>query len=274
MEIAKYSDFFSETEEASELFKIGEIAKYCGVTRKTLLVYEEEGVLTPAYVNPESGFRYYSADNMARVRSIRELQSIGLSLKEIKHYFGEPGNADAYLKRLMDLRDEIDRSIQVLQMRNVKHGDLTIHRIHLPRLVVYASKERCTSTSQIIHNIRKTDVAAVKTGYARKNVEIFTVWFSTDESDLDIMACTPVDDKFDGPERYVLEESEGICIYFRGPYYQLRQPRDLLIKYANDNNLEIAGPLRFAYIDTIFTYGDKLDEYLTKVILPVKSFNS
>lgn len=29
------------------LFKIGEIAKILGVTRKTILVYEEMGLLTP-----------------------------------------------------------------------------------------------------------------------------------------------------------------------------------------------------------------------------------
>ena len=30
------------------LFKIGEIAKILGITRKTILVYEEMGLLTPA----------------------------------------------------------------------------------------------------------------------------------------------------------------------------------------------------------------------------------
>ena len=34
--------------QSEHLFKIGEIAKILGVTRKTILVYEEMGLLTPA----------------------------------------------------------------------------------------------------------------------------------------------------------------------------------------------------------------------------------
>lgn len=44
------------------LFKIGEIAKILGVTRKTILVYEDMGLLTPAIKDEKSGYRYYTAD--------------------------------------------------------------------------------------------------------------------------------------------------------------------------------------------------------------------
>ena len=51
------------------LFQIGEIAKILGVTRKTLLVFEDMGLLTPPFKDPESGYRYYSADNMTQIRA-------------------------------------------------------------------------------------------------------------------------------------------------------------------------------------------------------------
>ena len=65
------------------LFQIGEAAKILGVTRKAILVYEEMGLLTPAVKDKDSGFRYYSADNLAQIRSIRSLQTLGLSLRNI-----------------------------------------------------------------------------------------------------------------------------------------------------------------------------------------------
>lgn len=55
------------------LFQIGEVTKILGITRKTLLVYENMGLLTPAVRDKDSGFRYYSADNMTQIRSIRSL---------------------------------------------------------------------------------------------------------------------------------------------------------------------------------------------------------
>ena len=69
------------------LFKIGEIAKILGITRKTILVYEDMGLLTPAVKDENSGYRYYTADNMTQIRSIRSLQTLGLSLSEIKEYY-------------------------------------------------------------------------------------------------------------------------------------------------------------------------------------------
>ena len=70
-----------------DLFQIGEVAKILGVTRKTLLVYEDMGLLAPAVKDEDSGFRYYTADNMTQIRAIRSLQVLGLSLKEVKEYY-------------------------------------------------------------------------------------------------------------------------------------------------------------------------------------------
>ena len=98
------------------LFKIGEIAKILGITRKTILVYEDMGLLTPAVKDENSGYRYYTADNMTQIRSIRSLQTLGLSLSEIKEYYYDSKNLDHHLERLMDLRAALDRNIQSLLM--------------------------------------------------------------------------------------------------------------------------------------------------------------
>lgn len=90
------------------LFQIGEITKIMGVTRKTLLVFEDMGLLTPAVKDEESGFRYYSADNMTQIRSIRSLQQLGLSLKEVRDYYYDTENINTYLHNLMELRLALD----------------------------------------------------------------------------------------------------------------------------------------------------------------------
>ena len=110
------------------LFKIGEVIKIMGITRKTLLVYEEMGLLTPAVKDEESGYRYYSADNMTQICSIRSLQSLGLSLKEVAEYYYDTENIDVHLKRLMDLRSALDKNIQMLQVRTARQGDLTVRK--------------------------------------------------------------------------------------------------------------------------------------------------
>ena len=76
------------------LFQIGEVTKILNVTRKALLVYEDLGLLTPAVKDEESGYRYYSADNMTQIRSIRSLQALGLTLKEVGEYYYNADNID------------------------------------------------------------------------------------------------------------------------------------------------------------------------------------
>ena len=70
-----------------ELFQIGEVVKILGVSRKSILGFEDMGLLTPAVKDEESGYRYYSADNMTQIRAIRSLQVLGLSLKEVAEYY-------------------------------------------------------------------------------------------------------------------------------------------------------------------------------------------
>ena len=90
------------------LFQIGEVTKIMGITRKTLRVYEELGLLTPAVQDTKNGYRYYSADNMTQIRSIKSLQSLGLSLKEVAEYYYDVDNIDAHLERLMELLENLE----------------------------------------------------------------------------------------------------------------------------------------------------------------------
>ena len=119
------------------LFQIGEVMKIMGVTRKALRVYEELGLLTPAVKDEESGYRYYSADNMTQIRSIKSLQSLGLSLKEVTEYYYDVEHIDSHLQRLLELRAALDRNIQMLQVRTARQGDLTVHRTALPQQVCF-----------------------------------------------------------------------------------------------------------------------------------------
>ena len=55
-----------------DLFQIAEAAHACGLSRSTLMRMEEKGLLTPAYIAPESGRRYYDNFNVARILQIEK----------------------------------------------------------------------------------------------------------------------------------------------------------------------------------------------------------
>lgn len=175
------------------LFQIGEVAKFVGVTRKMILNYEAQGLLTPAYQDGESGYRYYSADNITQVRAIRALQSLGLTLQEVREYYYDTANIELHLKRLTELRATLDRNIQLLQERAAKPRELTVRWATLPRLVCFARRYQCADTAEAANRLRETYVAAARSGYRYSPSErMFTQRMGSDPARLDLLCCIPM----------------------------------------------------------------------------------
>ena len=252
------------------LFKIGEVMKIMGLTRKTLLVYEDMGLLTPAVKDEENGYRYYSADNITQIHSIRSLQSLGLSLREVAEYYYDTKNMEAHLQRLMELRASLDRNIQTLLVRSAKRGDLTIHKTTLPRQTCFCRQYACADVSEASDRLRDTYIAAARTGNISMLSRMFTVRMSSSADSLDLLCCIPVDDRFDGPERMEFAETQALCIYYRGPYEELPIAVRSLMEYVAENGIEIAGSIRSVYLEGPPNRGAHSEDYITQIAVPIK----
>ena len=252
------------------LFQIGEVTKILGVTRKTLLVFEEMGLLTPAVKDEESGYRYYSADNMTQIRAIRSLQSLGLTLKEVEQYYYDTENIDIYLARLMELRASLDKNIQMLQVRAAKRGDLTVRKTTLPRQVCYCRRYTCEDVSDAANKLRDTYIAAAHSGKMYMLGRMFTMRMSPATDKLDLMCCIPVTDDFDGPQRTEFPETPALCIYYRGPYEETGLAIGALLQYVKENNIAVAGPFRSIFMEGPPNRGEKKEDYITQIAVPIK----
>ena len=63
---------------------VGEMAKLAGISRQTLIYYDREGVFRPSSVNHETGYRYYTADQLETLVNILSLREAGVPLREIR----------------------------------------------------------------------------------------------------------------------------------------------------------------------------------------------
>lgn len=68
-----------------ELLSIGKMAEINGVSIPTLRLYDKNGLLKPVYVDEESGYRYYTLQQTARLDIIAYMKELGMSLGEISH---------------------------------------------------------------------------------------------------------------------------------------------------------------------------------------------
>jgi serine/threonine protein phosphatase PrpC/DNA-binding transcriptional MerR regulator len=83
-----------EEDAGVTLSTIGEFARAARLTPKALRLYDELGLLPPAAVDPDSGYRLYEPGQLERARLIAELRRIGMPLAEIREVCGlAPGAA-------------------------------------------------------------------------------------------------------------------------------------------------------------------------------------
>lgn len=85
------------------MFAIGEFSRLAQVTIKTLRHYDEAGLLKPARVDPDSGYRYYSAQQLPRLHRILVLKELGFTLEQVRLLLNE-GVSGTELNGMLRLR--------------------------------------------------------------------------------------------------------------------------------------------------------------------------
>ncbi len=96
--------------------KIGEYAKLTGVTIKTVLHYHKMGLLAEAKRSP-GGYRLYGMADLNRMRSIKRLKYLGLSLEQIREILGEPDDHKSVRAVLLAMQTELLNQIKILTER-------------------------------------------------------------------------------------------------------------------------------------------------------------
>lgn len=107
------------------LLSIGELAKIRNVNVQSLRYYEKLGILIPAYVSPESGYRYYSLEQIMILDTIILCVDLGIPLKALKRYVNANGElefehllndgkrlANEKIKKMESSLDSINRTLQ------------------------------------------------------------------------------------------------------------------------------------------------------------------
>ncbi len=107
------------------LLSIGELARIRNVNVQSLRYYEKLGILIPAYVSPDSGYRYYSLEQIMILDTIILCVDLGIPLKDLKRYVNANGElefehllndgkklAAEKIKKMESSLDSINRTLQ------------------------------------------------------------------------------------------------------------------------------------------------------------------
>lgn len=247
---------------------IGETAKALGVTRRMILNYEAKGLLPPDKKDGATGNRYYTADSVSRIRTIRILQNLGLSLDDIHAYYNGMTDLEPLIARLETLRDELNLNIERLKERTKRKNDFEIQTVTIPAQTVYYKIHSTSEISDRAEILREIFVTAMRRFGTDTGKRMFFIEYPLDDPDL-ISYCIAIPSENQDEDIKNLPEEKSLCIFYHGSYESLPSVRDKILAYAKENNISLKGSCRHIYLEGPPQHKDP-DKFITQVAIPIE----
>lgn len=267
------------------MFQIGMFSKLGRVTIKTLRHYDEEGLLAPAHIDAESGYRYYTTDQLFRLNQIIALRQMGFSIPEIAEIV-DGRNVNSILeRRLGELAAERERvADQFFRLQTYiseqKEGHLMDYQAvikEIPAFTVFYA-ERVLSDYAALNELMpaiRSQVNAQNPGIQCVKPEYcFNIYLDGEYRDHDIRVavCQAVTSHGRDTEDITFKELPAVTVasvLHRGPYEELSDAYAYAIKWAEQNGYRICGNIRESYIDGPWNRADAKD-WLTEIQVPIE----
>ena len=277
----KYEHKPCKGKDSGTLYKIGMFAAMNHVTVKALRFYEEQGLLMPALIHPETGYRYYTLSQMAVLHQITALKLAGFTLEEIAHINSGADEEAVLLKKKAELLAKIadlTRQIAVVDgYLSKKKTDLSAPVLikTIPETTVAYMRIRLESYDSLFDRMPEMGVLMEKAGCKCALPEYcFTGYLEPGYRDGDILVeiCESVvaAKKETGELRFkTLPEVQAACIFHKGSYRTFPESYEAVLRYIEENGYEIAGEIRESYIDGVWNKDDE-SQWLSEIQVPVR----
>ncbi|GAA1987845.1 MerR family transcriptional regulator [Kitasatospora viridis] len=93
--------------DGPELITVGQLARRVGLTTKALRHYDRVGLLTPAEVDPGTGYRLYRAEQVEPARLVHLLRSVDVPLDQVRLCLAAPDDREAIERVLVKHRQRL-----------------------------------------------------------------------------------------------------------------------------------------------------------------------
>lgn len=97
-------------------FSIGETARINNVSVQALRLYDRMGLLSPAYVDPKSNYRYYTIDQFMYIDIIKYSKYIGAPLKEL-YYVMHNKDVRTLLSFIKNQQQIVEK--EIIRLKNI-----------------------------------------------------------------------------------------------------------------------------------------------------------
>ncbi len=268
-----------------KLFSIGDVARLFHLSVSSLRHYENVGLITPAYVSPDSGYRYYSAEQFEVLNTIRYLRTLDMPLSEIIDFLQNKDvrrieeklrqQKEIVVQKQQELRrveHKIDNRLQwLLDAQSVPLD--TVSLIQLPACRVVLAEYPLT-----IENFLDMEAPMRKLDQSEAEAVIFLgkvglgisaehlLMGQTDKYD-SVFLLLDHEDIYTGKTDTLLET---LCVRlrFRGSHAEAPAQYKKLLEYIEKHQMQVSGSSREV---TLIDYGitNNTEKFVTEICIPV-----
>jgi DNA-binding transcriptional MerR regulator/predicted transcriptional regulator YdeE len=267
------------------MLKIGDFSALAHVSITTLRYYDQAGLLTPARIDDQTGYRYYAAHQLTRLHRILALRDFGLSLEQIADMLRAGVTAEE-MRGMLKLqqaeqerrvREEGDRlsrlnsRIRLIEKENDMSYDVVIK--NLSRLKI-ASVREVVPTYPAIGALYPKVAERMGPKMAQAGISV-AIWHDKEHKDSDHDAEAGFllrgdVGRVEGVDIHDLPETTAACTVHSGAYQRLSEAYDALLKWVSENGYEVAGPIREMYVHMTKPVRQDDESYVTEIQVPVR----
>ena len=264
------------------LFTIGQFAALHEINKKTLMWYDEIGLLKPACIK-ENGYRYYSYQQSSTLETILMLRELNVSLEEIGQFM-ENRTIDSFDSLLVENMDKLDKTIAHLKsMQKIllsHHQDMqTLRSLDLEAITLVERPGRNLATvdlsqltsfeqeiTQVIAETKKHQLHRLHNASYGAMLPVEQLY----QGQFDAYSHLYIEMPAPASKKGLHRQSGGTYLraFCKGSWENLPRRYEQILAYAQQQGLRLWG---YAYENGINELViDSMDDYITQIEIPVR----
>ncbi|HEV8190497.1 MAG TPA: GyrI-like domain-containing protein, partial [Ktedonobacterales bacterium] len=250
----------------THMLKIGDFSRLSRISVVTLRHYADLGLLPPAWIDSDSGYRYYALDQLPQLHRILALKELGFSLEQVAQLLHTGEVPATQLRGMLLLKQaELEQQMRAQQarlaaldirLRQIETGGTSAYDVVLRPVEaqLVATLRAVIPSGDAVERLFEEVETYVAQHRARAHKPPLAIYHDPEYRDreVDVEVAVPVGAPLSGTERIVVRELPGVammaCVVHAGSYATIDQASGALFSWLAAQGYRIAGPYREVYL--------------------------
>jgi DNA-binding transcriptional MerR regulator/effector-binding domain-containing protein len=261
---------------------IGDFSRMTHLSVTALRHYHEVGLLRPAEIDPDSGYRFYAPEQVRLAQVIRRFRDLGMSLDEIRAVLEAPDHATrnrvivAHMRRMesqLAATQSVVTSLRLLLEQSPAPVTVSHRLVPVIQAAAISGQVPAAGLDTWLSGAQREIDAAIAAAAVQPvgpRAALYAAEFFH-EAVGDVTAYVPVTENLDSSGRVRMMQipsAELAVAVHHGSLADLDQTYAALGTYVAEREIGVDGPIREHYLVTEFDTDDE-SSYLTEVCWPV-----